>query len=64
MTTIRKNDEKTVCDQLSFLDVRQAASDGQKAFDEFVMSGKLPVTEQQNSALLSYPGLLLADGAD
>ncbi|WP_085631387.1 MULTISPECIES: hypothetical protein [unclassified Pseudomonas] len=63
MTTIRKNDEKTVCDQLSFLDVRQAASDGKKAFDEFVTSGKLPVTEQQNLALLNGSGSLPVGGA-
>ncbi|MFJ5254162.1 hypothetical protein ACIP8I_03045 [Pseudomonas sp. NPDC088414] len=62
MTTTRKNDRKPVRDELSFLDVRQAVVDGQKAFDEFVISGELPVAELHNSALLSSPGSFLAGG--
>lgn len=56
MNAIRKKDRKTFRDELNFLDVRQAAVDGQKAFDEFVISGRLPVEKQHNSALLSAPG--------
>jgi hypothetical protein len=63
MTTTRKNDRKPVRDELSFLDVRQAVVDGQKAFDEFVISGELAVTKQQNSALLNSSGSLLVGGA-
>lgn len=63
MTTTRKNDRKPVRDELSFLDVRQAVVEGQKAFDEFVISGELPVAKQHNSALLSAPGSLLVGGA-
>ncbi|MDL5596893.1 hypothetical protein QS468_29545 [Bacillus subtilis] len=62
MNAVRKKDKKPVRDELSFLDVRQAVIDGQKAFDEFVISGELPVTKQQNSALLNSSGSFLAGG--
>ncbi|WP_162556144.1 hypothetical protein [Pseudomonas sp. 31-12] len=42
---IGKPDKKLVRDELTFLDVRQAARDGQKAFDKFVITGKLPITK-------------------
>jgi hypothetical protein len=40
---IGKPDKKVVRDELTFLDVQQAARDGQKAFDKFVITGKLPI---------------------
>lgn len=46
MATTKKTEKprkKAVSGELSFLDVRQAARDGQKAFDTFVISGKLPI---------------------
>jgi hypothetical protein len=42
---IDKPNKKEVRDELTFLDVRQAARDGQKAFDKFVITGRLPVTK-------------------
>jgi len=48
MATTRKIDKpvkKVVRDELTFLDVRQAARDGQKAFDKYVITGKLPITK-------------------
>jgi len=42
---IEKPRKKAVSEELSFLDVRQAARDGQKAFDTFVISGKLPISK-------------------
>jgi hypothetical protein len=44
MATTRKTDKpnkKDVRDELTFLDVRQAARDGQKVFDKFVITGRL-----------------------
>ncbi|VVP98266.1 hypothetical protein PS914_03797 [Pseudomonas fluorescens] len=49
MTTTKKTvnpEKKIVQHELTFLDVRRAAHDGQKVFDTFVMTGKLPVTKQ------------------
>jgi hypothetical protein len=49
MATTKKSDKPTkkdVRNELTFLDVRQAARDGQKAFDKFVITGRLPVTKQ------------------
>lgn len=40
-----KPEKKIVQHELTLLDVRQAARDGQKVFDTFVMTGKLPVTK-------------------
>jgi hypothetical protein len=34
---------RKVTEELTFLDVRQAARDGQKVFDKFVITGKLPI---------------------
>jgi hypothetical protein len=48
MATTRKPDKpnkKEVRSELTFLDVRQAARDGQKVFDQFVINGRLPVTK-------------------
>ncbi|WP_172668697.1 MULTISPECIES: hypothetical protein [Pseudomonas] len=48
MATTKKTDKpnkKVVEHELTFLDVRQAARDGQKVFDTFVITGKLPVTK-------------------
>ncbi|MDU9025257.1 hypothetical protein LOY64_07985 [Pseudomonas corrugata] len=48
MATTKKADKpqkKVIHDELTFLDVRQAARDGQKAFDKFVITGKLPITK-------------------
>ncbi len=48
MATIKKVDKprkKVVSKDLTFLDVRQAARDGQKIFDTFVISGKLPISK-------------------
>jgi hypothetical protein len=48
MATTKKTEKprkKAVSGELSFLDVRQAARDGQKAFDTFVISGKLPISK-------------------
>ncbi|WP_433899332.1 hypothetical protein [Pseudomonas sp. PSE1(2024)] len=48
MATTRKTDKpvkKVIRDELTFLDVRQAARDGQKAFDKYVITGKLPITK-------------------
>ncbi|MCV2220428.1 hypothetical protein [Pseudomonas mercuritolerans] len=48
MATTRKTDKpskKEVRDELTFLDVRQAARDGQKVFDKFVITGRLPITK-------------------
>ncbi|SDB43116.1 hypothetical protein SAMN03159382_01011 [Pseudomonas sp. NFACC23-1] len=48
MATTKKIDKphkKVVHNELTFLDVRQAARDGQKAFDKFVITGKLPITK-------------------
>ncbi|CAH0312764.1 hypothetical protein SRABI06_05020 [Pseudomonas brassicacearum] len=46
MATIKKVDKrpkKVAPDELTLLDVRQAARDGQKVFDKFVITGKLPI---------------------
>ena len=40
-----KPDKKVVQHELTFLDVRHAAREGQKVFDTFVITGKLPVTK-------------------
>lgn len=48
MATTKKIDKprkKAISSELTYLDVRQAARDGQKAFEAFVISGKLPVTK-------------------
>jgi hypothetical protein len=48
MATTKKIDQprkKVVSHELTFLDVRQAARDGQKAFDAFVVTGKLPASK-------------------
>ncbi|MCO8313376.1 hypothetical protein [Pseudomonas mandelii] len=48
MATTKKVDKpnkKAVPRELTFLDVQQTARDGQKVFDTFVMTGKLPVTK-------------------
>lgn len=48
MATTKKVDKaqkKVTLDELTFLDVRQAARDGQKVFDKFVIAGKLPITK-------------------
>lgn len=48
MGTTKKVDKprkKAVSEQLTFLDVQQAARDGQKVFDTFVISGKLPTSK-------------------
>jgi len=45
MTTSGKTEEpckKAVREELTFLDVRQAARDGQKVFRKFVITGRLP----------------------
>lgn len=49
MATPKKADKprkKAVSEELTFLDVRQAARDGQKVFDTFVISGQLPISKQ------------------
>jgi hypothetical protein len=48
MATTKKVDKprkKVVSEELTFLDVRQAARDGQKVFDTYVISGKLPIAK-------------------
>ncbi|RWW91138.1 hypothetical protein BHE74_00000281 [Ensete ventricosum] len=48
MATTKKVDKprkKVVSEELTFFDVRQAARDGQKVFDTFVISGKLPISK-------------------
>jgi len=48
MATTKKVEQprkKVISNELTYLDVRQAARDGQKAFEAFVVSGKLPVTK-------------------
>ena len=48
MATTKKVDKsrkKAVSEELIFLDVRQAARDGQKVFDNYVISGKLPISK-------------------
>ncbi|MHC8315308.1 hypothetical protein [Pseudomonas sp. LB3P31] len=48
MATTKKADKprkKVVSRELTYLDVRQAARDGQKAFEAFVVTGKLPVSK-------------------
>jgi hypothetical protein len=47
MATTKKDkpNKKAVRDELTLLDVRQAARDGQKAFDQFVITGRLPITK-------------------
>jgi hypothetical protein len=42
---INKTPKKVATNDLTFLDVRQAARDGQKAFDKFLITGKLPITK-------------------
>jgi hypothetical protein len=56
MATTRKTDKpnkKEVRDELTFLDVRQAARDGQKVFDKFVITGRLLITTR---CAVNYPG--------
>lgn len=48
MTTtkqVEKPPRKVTFQELTFLDVRQAARDGQKVFGKFVITGKLPITK-------------------
>jgi len=48
MATLKKTDKprkKVTQEELTFLDVRQAARDGQKVFDAFVITGKLPIAQ-------------------
>ncbi|MCU1748716.1 hypothetical protein [Pseudomonas sp. 6D_7.1_Bac1] len=48
MATSKKIDKprkKVVNADLTLLDVWQAACDGQKVFDAFVITGKLPITK-------------------
>ncbi|WP_223462687.1 MULTISPECIES: hypothetical protein [unclassified Pseudomonas] len=48
MATTKKTDKprrKVIHKELTFLDVREAARDGQKVFDAFVITGKLPITK-------------------
>ncbi|WP_177328603.1 hypothetical protein [Pseudomonas sp. ES3-33] len=48
MATAKKAEKprkKVISDELTYLDVRQAARDGQKAFEAFVVTGKLPVSK-------------------
>jgi hypothetical protein len=40
---INKTPRKVVPKELTFLDVRKAARGGQKVFDKFVITGKLPI---------------------
>ena len=46
MATTKKTDNprrKVAHKELTFLDVREAARDGQKVFDTFVITGKFPI---------------------
>ena len=48
MATTKKIDKpykKPISSELIYLDVRQAAHDGQKSFHAFVATGKRPVTK-------------------
>lgn len=48
MTTTKKTDKryrKVIRKELTFLDIREAIRDGQKVFDTFVITGKLPSTK-------------------
>ncbi|WP_219266262.1 hypothetical protein [Pseudomonas sp. Xaverov 259] len=48
MATTKKVDKsrkKAVSEELTFLDVRQAARDGQKVFDTYVIRGKFPISK-------------------
>jgi len=48
MATTKKAEEarrKVIHEEPTFLDVRQAARDGQKVFDTFVLTRKLPITK-------------------
>jgi hypothetical protein len=40
---INKTPRKVVPNELTFLDVRKAAREGQKVFDKFAITGKLPI---------------------
>jgi hypothetical protein len=42
---VEKTRRKVTHEELTFLDVLQAARDGQKVFDKFVITGKLPITK-------------------
>ncbi|MDQ0126680.1 hypothetical protein J2W17_005667 [Pseudomonas lini] len=49
MTTTKqatKANKKLIPHEMTFLEVRQAARDGQKVFDTFVITGKLPIKKQ------------------
>ncbi|WP_415770190.1 hypothetical protein [Pseudomonas sp. LB3P38] len=49
MTTTKKTDKryrKVIRKELTFLDIREAVRDGQKVFDTFLITGKLPSTKQ------------------
>ncbi|QBR31286.1 hypothetical protein FHG55_25925 [Pseudomonas jessenii] len=41
----RKPHKQKVRDELTFLDVRHAARDGQKVFDKYVITGRLSTTK-------------------
>ncbi|MBI6620513.1 MULTISPECIES: hypothetical protein [Pseudomonas] len=43
MKKAKKTPKKNAPNELTFLDVRQAARDGQKVFDKLVITGKLPI---------------------
>lgn len=48
MATTKKIDKphkKVISHELTYLDVRQAARDGQKAFEAFILTGKQPVSK-------------------
>jgi hypothetical protein len=48
MATTKKTDKprrKVIHKEVTFLDVRAATRDGQKVFDTFVITGKLPITK-------------------
>ncbi|WP_214512082.1 hypothetical protein [Pseudomonas brassicacearum] len=42
---VSKTPKKVATNDLTFLDVWQAARDGQKVFDKFVITGKLPINQ-------------------
>jgi hypothetical protein len=42
---IEKPRKKVISQELTYLDVRQAARDGQKAFETFVITGNLPASK-------------------
>jgi hypothetical protein len=44
-TKVDKAHKKVAQNKLTFADVRRAARDGLRAFDKFVLTGKLPITK-------------------